>query len=100
MGNLKLTLCALAILLGGALLGTIVMWLSPFVTSFFPMIQHTRVFPIIFEVVYGLAAFVLLVMFFDKTKRPSALGCPSTIIQRILLLIMLCGCAIDMEYGL
>ena len=97
MGNLKLTLCALAILLGGAIFGAIVMWLSPFVTSFFPMIRHTRVFPIIFEVVYGLVAFFLFVILCDKTKRPSTLGCPSTIIQRMLLLTMLCGWAI--AYG-
>lgn len=96
-GNLKLTLCALAILLGGALFGAIVMWLSPFVTSFFPMIRYIRVFPIIFEVVYGLAAFFLLVMLCGKTKRPSTLGRPSTIFQRIVLVMMLCGGAI--AYG-
>lgn len=76
-GNLKLTLCALAILLGGALFGAIVMWLSPFVTSL-PLSTFLRIRDIattysLFCTIYGLIGLAVIV-FLSFKMRPVSMG--------------------------
>lgn len=67
-GNLKLTLCALAILLGGAIFGAIVMWLSPFVTSLIRVKDIATTYSL-FCTIYGLIGLVLIV-FLSFKMRP------------------------------
>lgn len=77
MGNLKLTLCALAILLGGVIFNGIVLYSLPFVISFFPMIDSTSMITDICGLLYtiiGLGFFVLIVRKFYCVQRKSILN--------------------------